>query len=377
MDFKRLENLLNSMPEEKTLPGLSCVVYYKNEKVFEHSAGYSDLENKVSMNGDEQYFMYSMTKPITCVAAMQLYEKGAFLLTDPLYEYIPEFKNINVKTKNGIEKSKTPITVEDLFTMSAGFNYDLQSDVIVEAQKKTGGKLTSVDLARALAMQPLDFEPGTHWQYSLAHDVIAALVEVITGERYGEYVKKNIFEPIGMKKSGFDETKFDIDDFAKHYEYIAGESKIKNVPLICKFKLGKEHDSGGAGLISTVNDYGLFAKTMTNKGVSDNGERIISKNTINLIRSNFLDENRLSDYSNYCRLSGYGYGLGVRTMIDLAKGGANGSIGEFGWDGAAGSYGLMDPDGGVAIAYTQHVLGKRCVEAHMKIKNVVYSCIKQ
>lgn len=375
MSFEDLRPLLDGMVDGKKLSGSSCVVYYKNEKVFEHSTGYSDWENKVPMKGDEQYFIYSMSKPVTCTAAMQLYEKGKFLLCDPLYEYIPEFKDMMVKTENGIEKCDVPITIEDLFTMSSGLNYDLCTDAIKQAQKDTNGKLTSVDLARALATQPLDFVPKTRWQYSLGHDVIAALVEVITGERFGEYMRKNIFEPVGMKRTGFDESKFDMNSFAKQYIYNAETDSLEPRALRTAYKLGSEHDCGGAGLISCVEDYGLFVKTMANNGVCDNGERIISRNTMDLMRTNFLDQNRLKDFGDFYSKFGYGYGLGVRTLIDRVKGGANGSLGEFGWDGAAGSYGLMDPDAGVAIAYTQHVLGAIPTEMHRRMKSIVYSSI--
>ena len=377
MNFDRLKILLDDLADGKRLSGSSCIVSYKNEKVFSYSTGYSDVENKIPMTGEELFFIYSMTKPITCTAALQLFEKGKFLLSDPLYCYIPEYKNMTVKTETGIiTECKNPIRIEDLFTMSAGFNYNLRCDIIEEVKKRTDGKVPTTELARVFASQPLEYEPGTHWRYSWAHDVLAAVVEIISGKRYSDYVKENIFEPLGMKNTGFDETVLDTEAFAKKYNYDKETNSLKPFNLKCIYKLGSEHDSGGAGLISTVSDYSLFAKVMANFGTCENGERIISRNTINMMRRNFLDKKRLENFGDWYSKRGYGYGLGVRTMIDLARGGANGNIGEFGWDGAAGSYVLIDPESNLSITYMQHVLNASMSDEHRKIKNVVYSCIE-
>lgn len=378
MDFSRIGKFMDTIHERTDVPGASCVVYYKNERVYGYSTGYADRENGVKMNGGELYNMYSMTKPITCTAALQLYERGMFRLADPLYYYIPEFKDMTYRKKiDGKEEilpCKNHIMIEDLFTMSAGLNYNLNAPALEEVKAKTGGKTPTVEAIRALAKEPLDFEPHTHFQYSLCHDVLGALIEILTGEKFADYMQKNIFAPCGMKETGFYIDKLGRERLAAQYRYNYDTNRSERTDSGCAYKLGSEYESGGAGLISNVEDYAKFLKTMAAFGRTDNGEIILSKNTINLMRTNFLNDSRETEAPQYDR--GYGYGLGVRTMIDLVRGGSNGSIGEFAWDGAAGSYGLIDPDKQVAMCYTQHLLGSGLTPIeHVKLRNVMYSCI--
>ena len=190
MQFQKLSDLLDSFLEIG-IPGVDCVVYQDHEEVFRHRAGYSDLEQKLPITGKETYFLFSCSKVVTCAAALTLLERGKFLLTDPLAAYIPEFSEMVLT--NG-EKAKTEIKIRDLFTMSAGFTYDIASPSITQVIREKDGRATTLDVVRAIAKEPLSFEPGTHWQYSLCHDVLAGLVEGVSGKRFGEYVTETIFE---------------------------------------------------------------------------------------------------------------------------------------------------------------------------------------
>lgn len=378
MDFTRLEKLLEKEVTKPWLPGATCIVYHKGEKLFDRSFGKRAFDGE-NMKGNELFNFYSMTKPITCTAALQLFEQGLYDLTDPLYEYIPEFKDMTVmKMIDGraeIVPCQRNIRIVDLFTMSSGLDYDLNKPAIKRVQERTNGRAPTVEVIKELAKEPLNFEPSTDWRYSLSHDVLGALVEVLSGERFADYMKKHIFEPLEMKDSGFESNAIDLNRMAGQYSYNAQSGVCEDVGKGCVYKLGSEYDSGGAGLVSTADDYAKFVKTMANFGVADNGEIIISKNTINLMRMNQLDEKRLKSYGLWYYERGYGYGLGVRTMLDPARGCSNGSVGEFGWDGAAGSYGLIDPDKNLAVCYIQHVLSGKGPKLHPKIRNVVYSCI--
>ena len=177
------------------VPGIDVAVFQKGECKFRYFTGYSDLENKVKMTGKERYNIYSCSKPITCTAALQLWEKGLYSLEDKLSDYMPEFKEMTVKTEDGIKKAENPILIKHLFEMTAGFSYDLNSPSLKKCYEDTNGRCPTRKVMKYLAKEPLLFEPGDRWEYSLCHDVLAAFIEVISGEKFEVFVKKNILPP--------------------------------------------------------------------------------------------------------------------------------------------------------------------------------------
>jgi len=391
VDFSYLKEFMDRLTSWR-IPGNSIVVYHKNKEVFRYSSGFSDVENRIKMTGDELLNIYSCSKVATVTAALQLYEKGYFLLNDPLYEYIPEFKQMYIRDKEGnLEKANNTITLRNLFTMTAGFSYDMNSHGLNEARQKTKGKMPTLETVRYIAKDALLFEPGTRWAYSLGHDVLAGVVEVISGQRFSDYVKKNIFEPIGIKEIYYHRTDKVEEKMACQYIYRTKENvsdlvkaQISSVgeegywekdSKAVTYVLGPEYDSGGAGIVVSAPDYAKFASCLANGGIAPNGEKIISKGTIDLLRTNQLSDNLLKDF-NWSQLAGYGYGLGVRTMIDRAKGGTNGELGEFGWGGAAGATLLADPENEFAYFYAHHMKNPQEGYYQPRLRNVAYSCIK-
>ena len=198
--FEKIKALCDSFLD-MGIPGLDLMVCQDGQCVLRYTKGYSDRENKIPMRGNERYDIFSCSKPLTVTAAMQLWEKGLFKLEDRLSDYFPEYAEMTVKTPDGVRPAKTPILIRDLFQMTAGFTYDLRSPSLKQLWKETDGRSPTREVARAIAKEPLSFEPGAHWQYSLCHDVLAALVEVISGQRFAEYVKARIFDPLGMRRS--------------------------------------------------------------------------------------------------------------------------------------------------------------------------------
>ncbi len=390
MNFDNLAAFMDRLTNWK-IPGNSVVVYHNNKEVFKYSSGYSDVESKTKMTGDELVNIYSCSKIATVVAALKLYEQGYFLLDDPLYEYIPEFKEMYIKGENGeLTKAKNKITIRNLFTMSSGLTYDINSPSLTELKAKTNGRTPTVEAVKAIAKEPILYEPGTRWVYSLAHDVLAGLVEVISGERFQDYVKNHIFTPIDV-----DDIHYHRDDeirsrMASQYNYktIATTDDIvkaqissgglsgvlEKVSKEAAHVLGSEYDSGGAGIVVSVPDYAKFASCLANGGVAPNGEKIISKGTIDLLRTNQLSEAQLADF-NWKQFVGYGYGLGVRTALDRAKSGTNGALGEFGWGGAAGATLLADPENHISLFYAHHMLNPQEEYYQPRLRNVLYSCL--
>ena len=374
------------------VPGNSIVVWKDGQKVFSYQSGYSDFEAKTPMQGDELFHIYSCSKPATVVAALQLYESGKFLLDDPLYDFIPEFKHMRVQLENGeTEEAKSPITMRHLFTMTAGFGYDCNAPWRKRAEERTNGRMETLEVVRAIAEEPLYFHPGTRWNYSLCHDVLAAAVEVISGQRFADYMRTHIFEPLDMKSACYHPDAATVSArMAQQYRYSVenGNDAVKlqaglirgddgvviNVGKENHLIFGEEYDSGGAGIITSVEDYAKLANALSVGGVGATGERILGSGTIELLRTDQIF-GRGIDTSKFCwsQLKGYGYGLGVRTMLDRAKSGFNGSVCEFGWGGAAGATILVDPDMHLAYFYAHHMLNPREEYYQPRLRNAVYS----
>lgn len=393
MNFKNLEELMNQFVSKGYAPGNTMKVYLDNRLVFDYSCGYSDIDKKLKMTGDEYFNLYSCSKIATVTAALQLLEKGTISLNDPLYEYIPEYKSMYIKTDNGeVIKAKNDIKIINLFNMTAGFTYNINTDGIKKAQELSHGKMDTVVVARCIASDPLSFEPGEKFQYSICHDVLAGLVSIVSGKKFRDYVKENIFDPLDMNSSVYHLTDEIENRMATQYQYepengggtddivetqISGNEKMgtyKDVGLKNTLVLGDEYDSGGAGIISTVSDYVKLAAALSNYGLGFTGERILSPSTVDLMRTNTLNENQIKTF-NWKQLAGYGYGLGVRTMVDRVKGNSLSNIGEFGWGGAAGASVYIDPKIGLAAVYAKHTLNPREEYYQPLVRNVLYSCL--
>ncbi len=379
MNFQRLTDFLDWLPSWR-IPGVDMMIAVDGETVYRHQAGWRDREKQLPMTGDELYWIYSASKVITCAAALTLYEQGKYLLSDPVSEYIPAFKDLTVRRvrpdgQTVIEPAKQAMTIRHLFTMTSGLNYDLAEPQMLEAVKQSGGKAPTVEIAKAIAKRPLMFEPGSHWLYSLSHDVLAAVTEVIAGMPFRDYVQKTIFDPCGMKDSGYHMTDEKLPRMAQQYRFDDAKGVSEPIGPVNGFIFGSEYDSGGAGMVSSVEDYMRFARMMTRLGVADNGERILSPGTINLMRTNHLNAVQMQDL-DWQQFVGYGYGLGVRTMVDRTVCGSNGPVGEFGWGGAAGAYVIIDPENRVTAYYAQHMLNNQEPFVHPRLRNLVYACLE-
>lgn len=324
---------------ELGVPGFDLAVYQDGKCILRYMNGYSDLENKVKMNGDERYNIYSCSKVITCVAAMQLWEKGLFSLEDKLSDYMPEFNDITVRTENGIQKAEHPILIRHLFEMTAGFSYHCRSSHIITAISETEGRCPTRETMKYLAKEPLLFEPGDRWEYSLCHDVLAAFVEVVSGEKFETYVKKNIFDVAGMSRSSFMLPEEELNTIAEQYRFENGRA-VNVGKNIATYKLGSEYASGGAGGISTVDDYIKFLEALRT-------HKLLKPETLNLMMTDRLTEWQKRTYWTQAT---HGYGLGVR----CPKG--NKQYTDFGWGGAACAYLAVDVENKISLFFGAHLL---------------------
>jgi len=321
-----------------------------------------------------------MTKPVTCVSALSLYEEGRFLMTDPLSDFLPEFSEMQVKNeKTGqTAKAKNAVTMHHLFTMTGGFNYNYQTDSFKEAIKENPN-FNNRDLARALAKTPLDFEPGTHYQYSLGHDVLAAAIESMEEKRLGEIMNERIFAPLGIKSAVFHPDSAQRENLALTYAFEKGKPAKTVFPLDdMPMSVSCEYESGGGGLFMTLDDYARFANALCMGGKSpDTGKRILSSGIVHAMAENQLCEVPLSDFRRDSSKAGYGYGLGVRTLMSPAESVSAGAKGEFGWSGMAGTYLLIDPEYKLVIVYCQSALPAANSIIHRRIRNLVYAALEK
>ena len=331
--------------EQLGIPLLDCVVRQSGEDIFRYRSGYSDDSRSKAADGSERYNIYSCSKLITCTAAMQLVEKDIIRLDDAVSEYLPEFRDLTKIVDGKVEKVRNTMTIRHLFAMTAGLTYNIASDNIKRGIKETGGLLPTRDAMKYLACDPLIFEPGSNWNYSLCHDVLAAVVEVASKKRFGLYVKENIFDRIGMKKSTFLLPDEELPEIAAQYRYDAASGKyVFCGPQIQGYKLGSNYESGGAGCISTVDDYILFLDNLCR------GEALLKRDTIAYMASPQICKAADPQAAEFIKVPGYSYGLGVRCPVP------GGERVDFGWGGAAGAYLAVIPSMGVSLFYIQHVL---------------------
>ena len=336
--FEKIKSFLDSFLD-LGLPGFDFSVYKDGKPALRYMNGYSDLENKIPVNGKERYNIYSCSKVITCVSLMQLWEKGLFSLEDRLADYMPEFAEMNIKTEDGVRKAEKPILIKHLFEMTAGFSYNGLSENMMNARAKTGGRCPTRETMKYLAKDPLLFEPGDRWEYSLAHDVLAALSEVLSGEKFEDYVKKNIFNPLGMNNSSFMIPDEEMSTVSEQYRFEDGIAK--NIGKKISYKYGTEYASGGAGGISTVDDYMKFLEALRV------GDVILSKETVDLMATDRLTE---SQKRTYWTRETHGYGLGIRCKKK------DGFFPDFGWGGAASALLAVDRENGISLYFGTHML---------------------
>ena len=379
MDFTPVKEFMDYLTDWR-IPGNSIRVSIDGKEVFTYASGYADVQTREPMTTDHLVNMYSCTKPVTATAALQLLEQGKIHLDDPLYAYIPEYKQMYLA--DGSE-AKNPMTLRHLFTMTSGLTYNTDTPSFDKAREMTDGKMDTLTVVKCMAQDPLAFEPGTKWQYGMSHDVLAAVVEVVSGKKFRDYLQESIFDPLGMTRTRFHNEPV-RDQMATEYRFIDGSAENivdqqsgikgedgywKKVPPTVLRVFGPEYDSGGSGLCSSVADYSKFCDALAN-----GGQGILRPETIDLLRTNQI-ANVDKSLFNWPQLNGYGYGLGVRTLLEVPQDG-KGNVGEFGWGGAAGASLWIDPEYKLSVCYAHHMLNPQESYYQPRMRNVIYSCLR-
>lgn len=353
--------------------GITTLIARRGHAVHCEHTGVRDQESRAALDASTIFRIYSMTKPVVCTALMTLYEEARFHLHEPVATYLPAFAK--VKVWNGgqtLAEPVRPITIRDLFTHTAGLTYNFLEDTPVGKMYLDAGLLRDPGapleaVAGELARMPLAFQPGSRWHYSMGTDVLAHLIEVLSGQPLQEFLRERIFGPLGMQDTDFSvpEAKrprvaamYGHPDIATHTFSACIAAPVGPVDVSKTYPMDNTTTfaRGGYGLFSTAADYLRFAQMLLNRGELD-GERILSPAVVGLMHSNHLPASLLPYSIASVAAPGYGFGLGSRVLLNPAESGLPGSVGEFGWAGAANTYYWVDPKlEMIGIYMTQHMM---------------------
>lgn len=387
MNLNQLDYLSETIEREIEMNRLKdmSVRVIKNDKIL-YDKCFGDYKE------DTVFRIYSMTKPITATAVMILHERGMLDLYDPISKYLPAFADQRVLTdKSGLVPIEKPMTIQHCLNMTSGLVYPslehgagrYLNDVAleIEAREAKGDFVTTIEMCNMIASAPLMFQPGSHWFYSVSADVLSGVVEVITGMKYGEFLKKEIFEPLGMKETTYYAGLGDrVNRLANIYQRsadgtleIAPEKRLRSLGAFTS-AYGTTYEGGGSGLCSTKEDYTKFAQMLLHNGML-NGKRILGRKTIEFMHTNQLTDAVKKDMwfdSTY----GYSYSNLLRIFEDKAAAGFSGSIGEFGWDGLMGTFFCVDQAEQMVALYFQQIADGPDQGLRRRMNQIVYAALR-
>lgn len=387
--WDRILPAMSRLVESGDFPGFSMLVYRRGQILFDEVIGSMDREANRPLQKDTLFRMYSQTKPVTCTALMMLFEEGKFLLDDPVSRYIPAFGKVKVyagQNMGGMRlvDPERAMTIRHLLTHTSGLSYGFEPDHPVDRLYNQAqlidpvsyGQMPLPEMMERLAGLPLAHHPGAAYRYSTAHDVVGYLVSVLADMPFDEFMKKRIFEPLGMEETDFWVPPERASRFAALYS--TGEDGKSTIllaaPASSRLLKPPLAAMGGMGLISTQRDYLRYARMMLNDGELD-GVRLLGRKTVELMRSNHLTPAQQLTMGNVeFPNQGNGYGLGVGVMLDRGLNGHMQSNGAFGWGGAAGTDMLIDPQEGlILLMATQRLMAP--YQHSVLFRNLVYQAI--
>jgi CubicO group peptidase (beta-lactamase class C family) len=372
----RLDDHFHAYVDAGEIAGVVTHISRHGQIVHQDAYGFADIGTRRQMTEDSYFYIYSMTKPVTSVALLILYEEGKFQLTEPIARYLPELANARVFDREAgrvVDAVRQP-TIEDVFRHTAGYLYGPQGDTDFDRSYREANLLGSnlAEFSQKLGQLPLGYQPGTRWVYSVSHDVQARLVEVLSGQPFDEFVQERILEPLGMTETVFGRPERLKDQFAVIYTENESGALVPNGALDAPGMATRV--LGGFSLSSTASDYARFAEMLVNNGELD-GVRILSRKTVDLMASNHLPDGVTRGAAGGGTAGGEGYGLGVRVVIDPAKAGNLTSAGVFGWSGAAGTHFFVDREEGLVGVFMIQKMGGGGPRMSAEFETLVYQAL--
>ncbi|XOV90399.1 MAG: serine hydrolase domain-containing protein [Pseudomonadota bacterium] len=381
----KIDHLTQRYISEGKLPGTITMVARRGAIVHLSCQGKMDVEADKDMEEDTIFRIYSMSKPVTSVALMMLYEDGRFQLDCPVSRYIPGFANLKVHTDSGLVQPEREMTIRDLLTHTSGLTYGFMQASPVDALYREHKVEQSADLdemVEKLCDMPLLFSPGTRWSYSVATDVCGYLVQKISDTPFDEFLQEQIFDPLEMEDTGFLVPEDKIHRLAANYQHTAEDGmQLIDPPEASIYAKPRGLHSGGGGLVSTVQDYNRFAQMLLNGGIYD-GTRLLSRKTVDLMTSNHLpDGGDLTSMGqavfSETPYDGIGFGLGFSVMLNPAKAQILGTPGEFAWGGAASTYFFVDPFEEMVVILLTQLMPSSAYPIRRELRVLAYQSLTQ
>lgn len=385
----RIGPWMRRLVDERRFAGLSVAVMRRGRVAYFDACGHADIARGVPFRDDTLVRIYSMTKPLTSVAIMMLYEEGRFQLDDPITRFLPYFANMRVFTGGSRLAPQTvpaerDITFRDLLTHTSGLTYGFMDATLVDAMYRDTGvdfQLSDLSLGEVVekaAKCPLLAQPGAEWNYSVATDVLGHLVAVISGQSFSSFLTERVLAPLGMTDTSFDVPPEKVSRFAALYARGAdGMAQPVDDPHTSRYLNAGRLPSGGGGLVGTTGDYLRFCRFMLNGGELD-GVRLLGRKTVALMTMNHLrgdladmGQPRFSE-SNY---SGIGFGLGFSVMLDPAKAQILGTLGEYSWGGAASTAFWIDPAEDLAAVLMTQLLPSSAWPIRRELRVMTYAAL--
>lgn len=381
-----IQELIEKEINQNSIAGASVLAFKKDRVVYKNSFGYSDAAAHKMLKSDTIMRLFSLSKPITSAAIMILLERQCISLTDPVSKYLPAFQGQKVVDGEQIVAAKREVTIADLLSMTSGEVYPEDSvagrqvGAVFDEQVKSiqgGIGIPTVEFINRLAECPLGFQPGKQWQYGTSADILAAVAEVVSGMRYGDFLKEELFEPLGMEDTDFYVPKEKQDRLSEWYDYDYEKKSI--VPYrgtnlaVFDYTRRPAWESGGAGLVSTIDDYGKFARMLLQEGEFE-GKRILSPEMVHFMRTNQLTNEQRRTYT-WDSTKGYGYGNLVRILEDPKQTDRIAAVGSYGWDGWTGPLLLLDPVNELVYLFFVQKVNAGTTPLSLEVNNQVYKML--
>lgn len=386
---EQVKQALRASIDRHEIAGANLLVIHKGQEWLYHEDGWADIDARLPIRRDSLFRLYSMSKPITSAAVMALLERGHIDLNEPVSAFLPGFRNQTVAVGEERVAVEREVTLHHLLSMTSGLVYGGEDpagrateSLFREVDQRLLGSnpIGTVEFANRLGQCPLAFQPGTDWRYGTSADVLGAVVEVVSGKRFGEFLQDAFFEPLGMKDTGFWlSVSQQAGRLARTYITDGSDKPMmlyegNHLGIMHAMNQAPAFESGGAGLISTLDDYARFTRMLLNKGTWE-GHAILRPATVAYYGSCLLDEKQQPGYMQRFPMFGHSYGNLMRVLTEPGKVAGLGSPGEYGWDGWLGCYFCVCPHDDLAFVFMTQRKDAGTMPITRKLRNLVMSAV--
>lgn len=385
IEMNQIKKIVKDDIDNNVIAGGNLMIIKEGKEIFYHEDGLADREIGFKIKRNSVFRLYSMSKPITAAAVMILLERGEIDLYEPVSKYIPGFKDQMVGKGECLVPAEREVNLKDLLSMTSGLVYGGNhrggkdtEDLFQEIDSRLLGDspMSTIEAINKLGRCALAFQPGTSWEYGTSADVLGAVVEIVSGKKFGQFLKEELFEPLGMIDTGFWLPEGKRDRLVKTYEdNNKGDLQLykgNNLGIVNQMDRDPAFESGGAGLVSTIDDYSRFARMLMNKGRLD-GIQILKPHTVEYLTSGTLNTVQQKSFDNWLTLCGHSYGNLMRVMTDCSRAGDMGSLGEYGWDGWLGAYFCNCPKDDLTFLFMMQKTDAGTTTITRKLRNIVLS----